>query len=58
MAIAEVKKLVRMVGALPRDEAFDHAAKTSVALFGSEEGAEGMAAFAAKRAPSWVSNTN
>ena len=54
IAVAETKKLVRRMLALPRDQAFVEAAQWSLRMFGSAEGAEGMAAFREKRKPSWV----
>ena len=54
IAVAETKKLVRRMLALPRDQAFVEAAQWSLRMFGSPEGAEGMAAFREKRKPSWV----
>jgi methylglutaconyl-CoA hydratase len=54
IAIGEAKKLVRTVARLGEDEAFAYAEEAIAKLFASEEAAEGMAAFAAKRSPSWV----
>lgn len=53
-AVREAKRLVRQVARLPEDEAFAYAERTIAELFASEEAAEGMAAFAEKRAPSWA----
>jgi len=53
-ALQETKALLRRVPTLPRDDAFAYAAEVSARLFGSAEAAEGMAAFAARRPPSWV----
>jgi len=53
-AVREAKQLVRAVGRLPEDEAYRFAEKKIATLFASEEAAEGMAAFAQKRAPRWV----
>ncbi len=53
-AVAEAKRLVRTVSRLPMDEAFAYAEAKIAALFASAEAAEGMAAFAQKRKPSWV----
>jgi methylglutaconyl-CoA hydratase len=54
-AVAEAKRLVRTVSRLPMDEAFAYAEARIAELFASAEAAEGMAAFAAKRKPSWAS---
>jgi methylglutaconyl-CoA hydratase len=54
IAIAEAKRLVRTVARLPMDEAFAYAEAKIAELFASAEAAEGMAAFAQKRKPSWV----
>lgn len=53
-ALAGAKALVRDVPALPLEEAFRETAERSAAVFASEEAAEGMAAFLAKRPPSWA----
>jgi len=53
-AVAEAKRLVRTVSRLPMDEAFTWTEAKIAELFASPEAAEGMAAFAAKRKPSWV----
>jgi len=53
-AVAAAKQLVREIPRLATDEAFAVAAERIAKLFGSSEAAEGMAAFAQKRAPSWV----
>jgi methylglutaconyl-CoA hydratase len=53
-AVAEAKRLVRVVSRLPMDEAFAYAERKIAALFASDEAAEGMAAFAAKRKPRWA----
>jgi methylglutaconyl-CoA hydratase len=58
IAIAEAKKLIRTVGRLPMDEAFAYAEESINALFRSEEAAEGMAAFVAKRKPAWTRPTD
>jgi methylglutaconyl-CoA hydratase len=55
-AVAEAKRLVRTVSRLPMDEAFAYAEAKIAALFASAEAAEGMAAFAQKRKPSWVAD--
>lgn len=53
-ALAGAKALVRDVPGLPTDEAFRVTAERSAAVFASDEAAEGMAAFLAKRSPSWA----
>ncbi len=53
-ALGHVKQLVYEIPQLPVDEAFRVTAQRSAALFGSDEAAEGMAAFLAKRRPSWA----
>lgn len=53
-ALGLAKQLVYEVPALPVDEAWRATAAQSAALFGSEEAAEGMAAFLGKRRPSWA----
>lgn len=53
-ALAAAKRLVYEVPALPVDEAWAATAAQSAALFGSDEAAEGMAAFLEKRRPSWA----
>lgn len=53
-AVLEAKRLVRTVSRLPMDEAFAYAERTIAKLFESAEAAEGMAAFAQKRKPSWA----
>ena len=54
IAIAEAKKLIRTVARLPMDEAFAYAEQKINGLFRSDEAAEGMAAFVAKRKPEWT----
>ena len=54
VAVAECKKLVRRMLALPRDQAFAEASAWSARMFRSPEAAEGMAAFREKRKPSWL----
>jgi methylglutaconyl-CoA hydratase len=53
-ALAEAKALVNEIPSLPIDEAFRVTAARSAALFGTDEAAEGMAAFLEKRRPSWA----
>jgi methylglutaconyl-CoA hydratase len=53
-AVRETKLLLRQVPALARDKAFAHAAEVSSRLFASAEAAEGRAAFADRRPPSWA----
>jgi methylglutaconyl-CoA hydratase len=52
-AVAETKRMLRVVPTLPRDEAFERMRALSDELFSGPDGAEGMAAFAEKRKPSW-----
>jgi methylglutaconyl-CoA hydratase len=54
IAVAECKKLVRRVPQLATDTAFSEMASWSSRMFSTPEAAEGMAAFRAKRPPSWV----
>ena len=54
IALAECKKLVRLVPTLPRDEAFALTSAWSARMFRSAEAAEGMAAFREKRKPTWA----
>jgi methylglutaconyl-CoA hydratase len=56
-ALAAAKQLVTEVPRLDRDAAFAWTAQRSAELMGSEEAAEGIAAFRDKRPPSWVQNT-
>jgi methylglutaconyl-CoA hydratase len=53
-ALAAAKDLVGRVPAMARDDAFAWAAERSAALFRSEEGAEGIAAFRERRDASWI----
>lgn len=53
-ALGQAKQLVYEIPQLSVDEAFRVTAERSAALFGSDEAAEGMAAFLEKRRPSWV----
>jgi methylglutaconyl-CoA hydratase len=52
-AVREAKRLVRLVPGLSMDEGFAYAEAKIAELFGSDEAAEGMAAFAGKRRPRW-----
>jgi len=56
IAVREAKKLVRIVASLPEDDAYAYAEKKIAQLFSSEEAREGVAAFAQKRAPRWVTD--
>jgi methylglutaconyl-CoA hydratase len=53
-ALAAAKRLVFDVPGWDRAEGFARATEISTGLFGSEEAAEGMAAFREKRPPSWM----
>jgi methylglutaconyl-CoA hydratase len=53
-ALAAAKRLVFEVPALDRQAAFEKTTALSQTLFASTEAAEGMAAFRAKRPPSWA----
>ncbi|MBW2716843.1 MAG: enoyl-CoA hydratase/isomerase family protein [Deltaproteobacteria bacterium] len=53
-ALAAAKRLVREIPRLATDDAYVVAAEKIAKLFASTEAAEGMAAFAQKRSPSWV----
>lgn len=53
-ALREAKRLVRRVPTLSLDDAFRETTATSLALFASEEAAEGMRAFVEKRKPRWA----
>lgn len=53
VAVAEAKRLVREISGLPERDAFDAASRLFAERVASEEGQEGMAAFAEKRRPSW-----
>jgi enoyl-CoA hydratase/carnithine racemase len=52
-AVAESKRMLRVVPTLPRDEAFEQMRALSDELFASADGVEGMTAFAEKRRPAW-----
>jgi methylglutaconyl-CoA hydratase len=54
-ALAGCKRLVRDVPAMSMDAAFAEMTARSLAFFASEEGREGVAAFAEKRPPRWIS---
>ncbi len=56
-AVREAKQLIRTVPRLGFDDAFAHAQAKIAALFSSAEAAEGMSAFAGKRKPSWVTDS-
>jgi methylglutaconyl-CoA hydratase len=53
-ALAGCKRLVRDIPTLSMDAAFVEMAARSARFFASEEGREGMAAFAEKRRPRWA----
>ena len=53
-ALGHIKPMLARIRALPRDEAFRELAELSTARFASDEGQEGMRAFAERREPSWV----
>jgi methylglutaconyl-CoA hydratase len=53
-AVAAAKRLVREIPRLAPDEAYAVAADKIAKLFASAEAAEGLAAFAQKRPPSWI----
>lgn len=52
-AIAATKRILRQVPGLERDVAFEEMRQLSEAMFSAPDAAEGMAAFAEKRPPSW-----
>jgi methylglutaconyl-CoA hydratase len=54
IALGQAKQLVYEIPAMPADEAYRVTSARSGALFGSDEAAEGMAAFLEKRRPSWA----
>jgi len=53
-ALAATKQLVRELPAMPVDVAFSRMAELSARFFASEEGLEGMRAFAERRPPRWA----
>jgi methylglutaconyl-CoA hydratase len=53
-AVAATKRILREVPGLDRDEAFERMRRLSDELFAGPDAAEGMAAFAERRAPNWV----
>lgn len=53
-AVKACKQLVREMGQFSPDNAFERAGQWSRAMFDSEEGQEGIAAFREKRAPAWI----
>jgi len=54
-AVIECKNLVRRVSELSLEQGFKETEAWSARMFNSDEAAEGMAAFRAKRKPNWVS---
>ena len=52
-AVAETKRMLRDVPEMDRDEAFERMRRLSEELFSGTDAAEGMAAFAEHRPPSW-----
>ncbi len=52
-AVAETKRILRLVPALDRDDAFAQMTELSNELFAGPDAAEGMAAFREKRRPAW-----
>lgn len=53
-AVREAKQLVRRIPTLSMDEGFEYTAAKIAELFASDEAAEGMRAFVAKRKPRWA----
>jgi methylglutaconyl-CoA hydratase len=53
-ALAAIKPMLAQLRALPPQDAFRAMAELSAAHFASDEGQEGMRAFAEKRDPAWV----
>lgn len=54
IALGLAKQLVYEIPGLPVDEAYRRTTEQSMALFGTAEAAEGMAAFLEKRPPAWA----
>ncbi len=54
LALAETKKMCKLVPTLPTDEGFKVMGALSARMFASPEAREGMTAFAEKRDPSWA----
>jgi methylglutaconyl-CoA hydratase len=52
-AVAETKRMLRVVPTLSRDDGFEQMRALSDELFAGPDAAEGMAAFADKRPPTW-----
>ncbi len=57
-ALSACKALTQQVPRMSVEDAFEWTSRLSADLFASEEGREGMRAFAEKRTPAWVSNPN
>ncbi|WP_243228303.1 enoyl-CoA hydratase/isomerase family protein [Microbacterium sp. CIAB417] len=57
-ALATVKRAVRALADLPEDEAFRHEAVLGQQAFASDDAREGLAAFAARRAPAFPSRSS
>jgi len=53
-ALTEIKKLVRRLPQLTREQAFTETSALSLRMFTAPEGIEGMMAFREKRPPAWV----
>lgn len=56
-ALAETKKMARLVPTLSTDEGFKRMGELSARMFATPEAREGMTAFAEKRDPSWALDT-
>ena len=52
-AVAETKRMLRLVPTLPRDEAFQSMRELSDELFAGPDAAKGMTVFAEKRSVVW-----